>query len=99
MPKFNLLEGIPEGGVSRIRSFIRKLMSYWSGLQHGNNLNKEVDEADLALLWGAICCFPHIFDDGENLPSLMALIGTFDQLLISEDGMVTLHSINHYLNI
>lgn len=98
MPKFNLLEDIPEGGVSRICSSIRKLISHWSGLQHGTNLNKEVNETNLALLWGAICCFPHVFDDGENLASLMALINTFDQLLMAKDGMVTLHLLNHNCN-
>ncbi|OWM88808.1 hypothetical protein CDL15_Pgr020762 [Punica granatum] len=85
MLHFNLLEGITGGGVSRIRFLIGKLMSYWSGLPCDKSSNIEVDETKLALLWGAIRCFPHIFDNQESLHSLMALIDAFDQLLMAED--------------
>lgn len=88
--RFSLLDGIPEEGLSGIRGFLRGAFCFWVGvindIIHGNASSTLTDEHKLALLWGVICCYPHIMDSQETPSSLMDLIDAIDQLLMIEAG-------------
>ncbi|KAJ0093494.1 hypothetical protein Patl1_26061 [Pistacia atlantica] len=58
-----------------------------SRIVRGNLSSIKFDETKLALMWGAIGCYPHILDVQTNSSLLMDLIDAFD-LLIRNDGGV-----------
>lgn len=86
---FTLLDGTAEG-LSRIQGFLRGTVSKWvgvlKGVVNGASSSTSIHEADLALLWGSINCFPQIVDSQEGLSLLFNLIDAVDQLLMIEDG-------------
>ncbi|XP_031259480.1 small subunit processome component 20 homolog isoform X1 [Pistacia vera] len=81
----NLLDGIPEGVVSRICNFLQEEISSLIKIVRGNLLSIKFDETKLALMWGAIRCYAHILDVQTNSSLLTDLIDALD-LLIRNDG-------------
>ncbi|XVF65313.1 hypothetical protein PTKIN_Ptkin09bG0238000 [Pterospermum kingtungense] len=75
-----------EGRPSRICDYMQGVISNWirliNDIAHGNALLAEVDEAKLAVLWGVIRCYPHMFDVQENESVLMELIDALHRLLM-----------------
>ncbi|XP_062008273.1 U3 small nucleolar RNA-associated protein 20 [Rosa rugosa] len=87
---FKLLDGSPE--LSRIQCFLSGTVSKWvgvlKGVQNGDLASTSIHEADLALLWGIINCFPQIVDSQEGPSLLLDLTDAIDQLLMIEDGNI-----------
>ncbi|KAJ0034275.1 hypothetical protein Pint_25497 [Pistacia integerrima] len=83
----NLLDGIPEGVLSRICNFLQEEISSLIKIVRGNLSSIKFDETKLALMWGAIRCYAHILDVQTNSSLLMDLIDALD-ILIRNDGGV-----------
>ncbi|XP_004305310.1 PREDICTED: small subunit processome component 20 homolog [Fragaria vesca subsp. vesca] len=86
---FTLQDGAPE--LSRIQGFLSGTVSNWvgvlKGVENGDLSSTSIHEADLALLWGILNCFPLMVDSQEGLSLLFDLIDAIDQLLRIEDDM------------
>ncbi|XP_050365350.1 uncharacterized protein LOC126783867 isoform X2 [Argentina anserina] len=87
---FTLLDGAP--AFSRIQSFLSGTVSHWVGVlkcvEHGKLSSTSIHEADLALLWGVINCFPLIVDSQKGLSLLFDLTDAINCLLKIEDGNI-----------
>lgn len=77
-------------GVPRIQGFMRGAISNWvgvlKGIVDGDSSSTLIHEADLALLWGVINCFPQIAESEEDFSLLMDLMDADDQILMIEAG-------------
>ncbi|KAI5337169.1 hypothetical protein L3X38_016438 [Prunus dulcis] len=75
-------------GVPRIQGFMRGAISNWvgvlKGIVNGDSSSTLIHEADLALLWGVINCFPQIAESEEDFSLLMDLMDADDQILMIE---------------
>ncbi|XP_057544903.1 uncharacterized protein LOC130824041 isoform X1 [Amaranthus tricolor] len=84
---FNVLEGMSEDVVFMARHFFQETIINWiellKSITHGDKSFIQVDEGNLALLWGNICCVPY-FLYAERNGFLMDLVDVVDQLLIAE---------------
>lgn len=93
---FTLQDGAPE--LSRIQGFLSGTVSNWvgvlKGVENGDLSSTSIHEADLALLWGILNCFPLMVDSQEGLSLLFDLIDAIDQLLRIEDGKLPHFVIN-----
>ncbi|KNA06859.1 hypothetical protein SOVF_177220 isoform A [Spinacia oleracea] len=89
---FHVLEGILEEVVLKLSCFFQKTICHWievlSSLTQGDMIVDQVDEDNLALLWGTICCIPYLLPVEGNV-HLMGLVDVVDQLLIAEADVVT----------
>ena len=87
---FNVLEGMSEDVVFMARHFFQETIINWiellKSITHGDKSFIQVDEGNLALLWGNICCVPY-FLYAERNGFLMDLVDVVDQLLIAEAGI------------
>ncbi|KAK3414702.1 hypothetical protein EUGRSUZ_H00031 [Eucalyptus grandis] len=83
------IHGVLFGGHSRIQQFVQQTVTNWvsliKGFRNGDRLSAQLDEAELALLWGVICCYPYAFDTPHCLALLMDLIDEIDQLILAQD--------------
>ncbi|XP_021290199.1 small subunit processome component 20 homolog isoform X1 [Herrania umbratica] len=88
----NFLDGISEGRLSKICHYMQGVISNWIRLINdivlGNSLPAEIDDTKLAVLWGVISCYPHMFDVQANGSVLMDLIDALHQLLMTEDEYI-----------
>lgn len=95
----NLLDGISEGLVSRLRGFLQEAICSWISMindvvAHENSSSIEIDMAKLALLWGIVRCYPHIMDVQANSSLLMELIDALHRLSLDEAGKTSSITIN-----
>ncbi|KAL3724550.1 hypothetical protein ACJRO7_029686 [Eucalyptus globulus] len=86
------IHGVLFGGHSRIQQFVQQTVTNWvsliKGFRNGDRLSAQLDEAELALLWGVICCYPYAFDTPHCLALLMDLIDEIDQLIPAQDDKI-----------
>ena len=84
------LDEMSEGRLSKICNYMQGVISNWirliNDIAQGNPLPAQIDEAKLAILWGIINCYPHMFDVQANESVLMKLIDALHQLLMIEAG-------------
>lgn len=83
----NVLEGIVEEKVLKICCFLREAFCNWirvlDNIKQGDLSCSEVNEEELALLWGIIRCTPH-FLSTEGSALLLNLMDVLNQLLMTE---------------
>lgn len=88
--KFNVLEGILEDKAVKSCCFFKETICNWTGvlncLTHKEMTITHVDEENLALLWGSICCIPY-FLSAEGNQFLMDLVDVVDKLLMTDAGI------------
>ncbi|KAF2288911.1 hypothetical protein GH714_022744 [Hevea brasiliensis] len=88
----SFLDGTSTEGLSRIHGFLQGAICSWIGvindISHGNLASTSTDEGKLALLWGIICCYPHMIDVRARPSSLTDLIDALDCLLMIEDESI-----------
>ncbi|KAF7849855.1 hypothetical protein BT93_L0220 [Corymbia citriodora subsp. variegata] len=86
------IHGVLFGGHSRIQQFVQQTVTNWissiKGFRNGDRLSVQLDETELALLWGVVCCYPYAFDSPHNVALLMSLIDEIDQLLMAQDDKI-----------
>lgn len=90
---FDILDGVPVDKEQKICIFFKKTLAYWTNLisdvaTSGNQLEKQVSESEVAILWGVLRCYPHFQHLQDNLALIKDLIANFDQLLEIEAGNV-----------
>lgn len=89
---FSVVEGMPEELVLKARCFFQEAVCNWFGvlksMRDGDMTINQVDEGNLALLWGTICCFPY-FLSAEGDGFLMDLVDVINQLLTTEAGITS----------
>ncbi|XVE81263.1 hypothetical protein DITRI_Ditri15bG0049500 [Diplodiscus trichospermus] len=82
------LDKISEGRLSKVCDFMQGVIINWirliNDIAHGDPLPAPIDGAKLAILWGTISCYPHVFDVQGNESVLMELIDALDGLLMIE---------------
>lgn len=92
MPNSRFLDGISKEMFSRIYDFVLRTISYWIGLikntSNGDLSSLQLEESRLALLWGAINCYPYMFSGQENQSLLLDFLDAVDELLMVESGVV-----------
>lgn len=95
------MHGVLFGGHSRIQLIVQQTITSWisliKGFRNGDRLSAQLEETELALLWGVICCYPYAFDSPHNVALLMDLINEIDQLIMIQDGMIV--SVSAYISI
>ncbi|ERN01577.1 U3 small nucleolar RNA-associated protein 20 [Amborella trichopoda] len=87
---FNIFEGKKGDNMSNIHLFFQRTIK--SHVHVINNfkssscsqLSKKTHESDLAILWGVLSCYHHVFSSEAKLSLLKELIDAIDQLLILE---------------
>ncbi|KMT14841.1 hypothetical protein BVRB_3g065640 isoform B [Beta vulgaris subsp. vulgaris] len=88
---FSVVEGMPEELVLKARCFFQEAVCNWFGvlksMRDGDMTINQVDEGNLALLWGTICCFPY-FLSAEGDGFLMDLVDVINQLLTTEADVI-----------
>lgn len=86
------MHGVLFGGHSRIQLIVQQTITSWisliKGFRNGDRLSVQLEETEVALLWGVICCYPYAFDSPHNVALLMDLINEIDQLIMVQDGMI-----------
>lgn len=85
----SLLDGIPQGGVSRIHSYLQETISSWICMInsiYANLSSAPIDKAKLAMLWGVVGCYPYFGKIQADFSLLTNLIDAIDQLLVNETG-------------
>ncbi|XP_010938573.1 uncharacterized protein [Elaeis guineensis] len=93
---FDILDGVPVDKEQKICMFFNKTIVYWTNLisdvaTSGNQLEKQISESEVAILWGVLRCYPHFQELPDNLALIKDLIATLDQLLeLEADQLATL---------
>ncbi|KAG1347740.1 hypothetical protein COCNU_06G015690 [Cocos nucifera] len=93
---FDILDGVPVDKEQKICIFFKKTLAYWTNLisdvaKSGNQLERQISESEVAILWGVLRCYPHFLDLQDNLALIKDLIATLDQLLeLEADQLATL---------
>ncbi|KAI6693975.1 hypothetical protein NL676_021685, partial [Syzygium grande] len=86
------MHGVLFGGHSRIQLIVQQTITSWisliKGFRNGDRLSVQLEETELALLWGVICCYPYAFDSPHNVALLMDLINEIDQLIMVQDDKI-----------
>lgn len=85
-PQYNLLDGTTEDVLSRICNFLQEKISSLIMILRSNLSSIQIDETKLALMWGAIRCYPRILDVQTSSSLLMDLIDALDLLTMSDGG-------------
>ncbi|XP_037492635.1 small subunit processome component 20 homolog [Jatropha curcas] len=87
-----ILDGTSEESLSKICGFLKGAISSWTGVINnitlGNPSSTTIDKDKLALLWGVICCYPHMMGIRAKPLLLMDLLGTLDCLLMIDDETI-----------
>ncbi|KAL2923314.1 Small subunit processome component 20-like protein [Bienertia sinuspersici] len=82
---FNVLEGLSEVVVVKYHNFFQEAMcnsiAELNSLMWGDVASNHVNENNLALIWGTICCIPY-FLSAEGNGFLIDLVNLVDQLLM-----------------
>lgn len=80
-PSFSFLDGLPKTRLSKICGFVQGTILRVTGASLGHGLSSVLyEDSRLALLHGAIQCYPYIFTGVENLPLLLDFIDNIDEL-------------------
>ncbi|XP_022722560.1 small subunit processome component 20 homolog isoform X3 [Durio zibethinus] len=82
------LDELSEGRLSKICDYMHRVISNWikliNDIARGNPLPAPIDEVMLAILWGIISCYPHMFNAQANESLLVELIDALHRLLMIE---------------
>lgn len=83
--------GVSEDKVLKLCKFSNEFIIYWIKLLHDNTgnsdqLNEQVSEMEMAILWGVVSCYPYLPYSQDSLVLIKDLIVTIDQLLETEIG-------------
>ncbi|CAL9158827.1 unnamed protein product [Musa hybrid cultivar] len=81
--------GVSEDKVLKLCKFSNEFIIYWIKLLHDNTgnsdqLNEQVSEMEMAILWGVVSCYPYLPYSQDSLVLIKDLIITIDQLLETE---------------
>ncbi|XP_068649715.1 uncharacterized protein [Aristolochia californica] len=90
---FSTSYGTSEVKVSQILSFCQENLSHWISritelATDDNLLNTSVCESDLAVLWGVLFCYPHLFGSQADSSLIVKLVDALDQLLVAESERI-----------
>ncbi|CAL9093376.1 unnamed protein product [Musa textilis] len=78
--------GVSEDNVLKLCKFSKEIIIYWIKLLRDNTgssdqLNEQVSEMEMAILWGVVSCYPYLPYSQDSLVLIKDLIVTIDQLL------------------
>lgn len=86
------LDGALEDKCSRICNFFQERICSWTRMMNdiatgSSQSSRQLDESELAVLWGILCCYHHFLSLHANPSVIMNFINALDQFLI-EAGKV-----------
>jgi hypothetical protein len=73
-----------------IRGFFQELVTFWISQISGDQSNDDTHSSillhgsEIAKLWGALVCYPHVFSSLSNISLVMDLVNVIDHLLVAE---------------
>lgn len=86
-------DGALEDKCSRICNFFKERICWWTRLMNdiatgSSQSSTELDESELGVLWGIICCYHHFLGLAANPSVMMNFINALDLFLTIEAGKV-----------
>lgn len=82
----SFFDEVPNEKLSRIHSFVRESIGRWIRRIQKKPYSIQIEENELAILWGIIGCYPYIVGGSANESLLMDLVNALDELLSTESG-------------
>lgn len=87
----SFLVEVPNEKLSRIHSFLRESTGRWIRRLQKKPYCMQIEENELAILWGIIGCYPDIVGGSANKSLLMDLVNALDELLSTESADIAGH--------
>lgn len=87
----SFLVEVPNEKLSRIHSFLRESIGHWIRRIQMKPYSMQIEENELAILWGIIGCYPYIVGGSANESLLMDLVNALDELLSTESADIAGH--------
>ncbi|KAK4356825.1 hypothetical protein RND71_022435 [Anisodus tanguticus] len=87
----SFLDEVPKEKLSRIHNFLREAIGCWIRRIQKEPFSTQIEENDLAILWGIIGCYPYVVGGSANESLLMDLVNALDELLSTESADIAGH--------
>ncbi|KAM3327222.1 small subunit processome component 20 isoform X1 [Capsicum chacoense] len=91
VPGHSFLDEVPKEKLSRIHIFLREAIGRWIQRIQKEPYSTQIEENDLAILWGIIGCYPYIVGGSVNESLLMDLVNAVDELLSTDSANIAGH--------
>ncbi|MCD9558563.1 U3 snoRNP protein [Datura stramonium] len=87
----SFLDDVPKEKLSRIHNFVREAIGRWIRRIQKEPYSIQIEENELAILWGIVGCYPSIVGSSVNGSLLMDLVNALDELLSTESADIAGH--------
>lgn len=87
----SFLDEVSNEKLSRIHNFLREAIGRWIRLIQKDQYSTQIEENELAILWGIVGCYPYILGGSANESLLMDLVNALDELLSTESADIAGH--------
>ncbi|CAN4120834.1 unnamed protein product [Withania somnifera] len=87
----SFLDEVPYEKLSKIHNFLREAIGHWIRRIQKEQCSTQIEENELAILWGIVGCYPYIFSGSANELLLMDLVNALDDLWSTESADIAGH--------